>query len=98
MIKIKNLRPADLPGVDEKKFKQWQDAHAKGIKQWSIPGYVLVFLFVFLAIAEIFLLMPPVMLLLILVGFLSYRKQSKLFKALGITKQDLRKARKGYYL
>jgi hypothetical protein len=91
--KIRELTTEDFPGVDELKLNEWKAA-VQGANNASIVVLVLLVIIniITLTVMQAFVLGG---LLLILVLALINIKPNRLFKQLGITRQDLRRALRG---
>jgi hypothetical protein len=92
MRKVKELTPEDFPGVDARKFRAWRQAHQDANRNTIILAVILIALNVVLFFAT-GRVMTGGIILLGLVGFF-WLKPERLWKGLGISKADLRAARK----
>jgi ABC-type multidrug transport system fused ATPase/permease subunit len=91
--KIRELTAEDFPGIDEQKLNEWKAAVQSANNATIVVLILLVIInIITLAVAQTFILGG---LLLFLVIALINIKQNKLFKQLGITRKDVRRALRG---
>ena len=91
--KIRELTAEDFPGIDEQKFNEWKAA----VLSANNASIVVLILLVIINIITLAVLQAFVLggLLLFVIFILINIKPNRLFKQLGITRQDLRRAIKG---
>jgi ABC-type multidrug transport system fused ATPase/permease subunit len=94
MIKFKDLKPSDFPGVDAQKFYAWKEAAEKATKRLNIFWIVYIIAIIIILITTgVFVIIGILPLFLIL--YLINRKPNRMAKELGITATSIRRARQG---
>jgi len=91
--KIRELTVEDFPGIDEQKLNEWKAAIQSANNASIVILIILIIVnIITLAVFQSFILGG---LLLVLAFVLINIKPNRLFKKLGITRQELRRAIKG---
>lgn len=94
MKKIKDLQATDFPGVDPQKFYEWKEAAESAARNGTIFWIVFIIVNLILLITTgvfVFIGIIP----LILIFFFINRKQRRLSKELGLTREVLRRSSQG---
>ena len=93
MKKFSELTAADFPGINEKKFKEWKEAVNTSNKNFLIALIVLILINIVLFLLFKTILLGGILFLIVLAVI--FNKPNKLFKELGISRSDIKRARSG---
>ena len=93
MRKLKDLTPADFPGIDALKFEEWKQAVADANRNLGYFWLAFLALAVILFLAFQVIAFPGIVVLLLAMWLIN-RKGNRLFKELGLTRPTLREAMK----
>ena len=93
MKKFKDLTAEDFPGIDEQKFNEWRDAVDRANKNSLIALGVLIIVNIFTFLLLRSFILGGILLLVVMIIINS--KPKRLFKQLGISSSDIKRARRG---
>jgi hypothetical protein len=94
MIKFKDLKPSDFPGVDAQKFYEWKEEAEKAARRLNIFWIIYIIAIIIILITTGFFVIIGI-LPLFLILYLINRKPNRMAKELGITAASIRRARQG---